>query len=220
MTTAMTTSKKPTRTPVRMNGIDTPALLATINAVGAQPELGKFQFRAKSRWLSGTHSQSTMHGFFGAGAEHKHVAPYKAAGDHPAVLCGADAGPTPTEWVLHALASCLTAGIANIAAVRGIKLNKVEATIEGDIDLRGILGLAKDVRNGYQGIKVSFEIDGDAAPDRARGDRHAVEGPIGRVRHHHQRRAGFDRRQDPGHGLIRAAVTLDVTARFVTYPEA
>ena len=166
MTTAMTTSKKPTRTPVRMNGIDTPALLATINAVGAQPELGKFQFRAKSRWLSGTHSQSTMHGFFGAGAEHKHVAPYKAAGDHPAVLCGADAGPTPTEWVLHALASCLTAGIANIAAVRGIKLNKVEATIEGDIDLRGILELAKDVRNGYQGIKVSFEIDGDAAPDR------------------------------------------------------
>jgi uncharacterized OsmC-like protein len=166
MTTALTASKKTTRTAVRMNGVDAPALLATINAVGAQPELGKFQFRAKSRWLSGTHSQSTMHGYFGAGGEHKHIAPYKAAGDHPAVLCGSDAAPTPTEWVLHALASCLTAGIANIAAVRGIKLNRVESTVEGDIDLRGILGLSKDVRNGYQGINVFFEIDGDATPDQ------------------------------------------------------
>jgi len=166
MSTAIRESKKATRTPVRMNGVDTPTLLATINAVGAQPELAKFQFRAKSRWLSGTHSQSTMHGYFGAGGEHKHIAPYKATGDHPAVLCGSDAGPTPTEWLLHALASCLTAGIANIAAVRGIKLNRVESTVEGNIDLRGILGLSKDVRNGYQGIKVSFEIDGDASPDQ------------------------------------------------------
>ena len=166
MTTTMTASKKTARTPVRMNGVDTPTLLATINAVGAQPELGKFQFRCKSRWLSGTHSQSTMHGFFGAGGEHKHVAPYKAAADHPAVLTGSDAGPTPTEWVLHALAGCLTAGIANIASARGIKLNRVESTIEGDIDLQGILGLSKEVRNGYQGIRVSFEIDGDAAPEQ------------------------------------------------------
>ena len=165
MTAAMT-AKKTMRTPVPMNGIDTPTLLATISAVGAQPELAKFQFRANSRWLSGTHSQSTMHGYFGAGSEHQHVAPYKAYGDHPAVLCGSDAGPTPVEWLLHALASCLTAGIANIAAARGIKLSKVESTIEGDIDLRGILGLSKDVRNGYQGINVSFEIDGDATPDQ------------------------------------------------------
>jgi uncharacterized OsmC-like protein len=166
MSTAIRESKKATRTPVRMNGVDTPTLLATINTVGAQPELAKFQFRAKCRWLSGTHSQSTMHGYFGAGGEHKHVAPYKATGDHPAVLCGSDAGPTPTEWLLHALASCLTAGIANIAAVRGIKLNRVESTVEGNIDLRGILGLSKDVRNGYQGINVSFEIDGDASRDQ------------------------------------------------------
>jgi uncharacterized OsmC-like protein len=159
-----TPNQKTKRTPVPMNGVDAPTLLATINAVGAQPDLGKFQFRCKNRWLSGTHSQSTMHGFFGAGGEHNHLAPYKADGDHPAVLVGSDTAPTPTEWVLHALAACLTAGIANIAAVRGIKLNSVESTIEGDIDLRGILGLSKDVRNGYQGIKVSFEIDGDAAP--------------------------------------------------------
>jgi len=162
----MTAAKKTTRTSVALNGVDTPTLLATINVVGGQPDLAKFQFRATSRWVSGTHSQSTMHGFFGAGGEHQHVAAYKASGDHPTVLCGADAGPTPVEWLLHALASCITAGIANIAAARGIKLKKVESTIEGDIDLRGILGLSKDVRNGYQGIKVTFEIDGDASPEQ------------------------------------------------------
>ena len=164
--TASKSESKPARAPVAMNGVDTPNLLATINVVGEKPELARFQFRASSRWISGTHSQSTMHGFFGAGGEHNHVAPYKASGDHPAVLCGADAGPTPVEWLLHALASCITAGIANVAAARGIKLNKVESKIEGDIDLRGILGLSKDVRNGYQGIKVTFEIDGDAPPDQ------------------------------------------------------
>ena len=166
MTAAMTASKTTKRIPVPMNGIDTPTLLATINAVGAQPELAKFQFRANSRWVSGTHSQSTMFGYFGAGGEHKHIAPYHAAGDHPAVLCGTDAAPTPVEWLLHALASCLTAGIGNIAAARGIKLSKVEMTIAGDIDLRGILGLSQDVRNGYQGIKVTVAIDGDAPPDQ------------------------------------------------------
>jgi len=166
MTAAMTASKEAKRTPVPMNGVDTPTLLATINAVGAQPELAKFQFRAKSRWLSGTHSESTMQGFFGAGGEQSHVAPYTAAGDHPTVLCGSDIGPTPVEWILHALAACLTAGVANIASARGIKLNKVESTVEGDIDLRGILGLSGEVRNGYERIRVSFEIDGDASPDR------------------------------------------------------
>ena len=165
MTSKTASPQKAARAPVAMNGVDTPTLLATINAVGGQPELAKFQFRAKSRWISGTRSESTMHGYFGAGGEHQHIAPYKADGDHPAVLCGTDAGPTPVEWVLHALASCLTAGIANIAATRGIRLRKVESTVEGNIDLRGILGLSNEVRNGYQGIKVSFEIDGDASPD-------------------------------------------------------
>jgi uncharacterized OsmC-like protein len=166
MTTAMTASKTAKRAPVAMNGVDMPTLFATINAVGAQPELARFQFRADNRWISGTHTETTMHGFFGAGGEHKHIAAYKASADHPAVLCGADKGPTPTEWLLHALAGCIMAGIANIAAARGIKLNKVEAKIEGDIDLRGLLGLSKEVRNGYQGIKVSFEIDGDASPEQ------------------------------------------------------
>jgi uncharacterized OsmC-like protein len=162
----MTTASKVKRTAIAMNGVDTPTLLATINAVGAQPELAQFQFCAHNRWISGTHSESTMHGFFGAGGEHKHIAPYQASGDHPAVLCGADTGPTPVEWLLHALATCLMAGVANIAAARGIKLNKVEANVEGKIDLRGLLGLSKEVRDGYQGIKVSFQMDGDASPEQ------------------------------------------------------
>lgn len=154
------------RTPVAMNGVNTPALLATIGAVGAQPALAAFQFRAESRWISGTRSETIMHGFSGAGGEHMHVAPYKACADHPAVLCGGDAGPTPVEWLLHALASCLISGIGNIASVRGITLNKAEVRIEGDIDLRGILGLSKDVRNGYEAIQVTIAIDGDAAPEQ------------------------------------------------------
>jgi uncharacterized OsmC-like protein len=165
MTTATTSPKQTKRVPVPLNGVDTPNLLGTIRAVGAQPELAKFQFRATNRWLSGTHNQSTMHGFSGAGGEHEHVAPYKASSDHPAVLCGADAAPTPVEWLLHALASCLTSGLANIAAARGIKLNSVKSTVEGGMDLRGILGLSNEVRNGYQGIKVSFEVDGDASAE-------------------------------------------------------
>jgi uncharacterized OsmC-like protein len=160
------TRPKEKKSPVAMHGVDTPALLATINAVGAQPELAKFRFRAQSSWISGTHSRTTMSSFFGAGTAHRHKAEYTADGDHPAVLCGKDEGPTPVEWVLHALATCLTAGIANIAAARGVKLKKVESNVEGDIDLRGILGLSKDVRNGYQGIKVSFVIDGDATPEQ------------------------------------------------------
>jgi uncharacterized OsmC-like protein len=160
--------KDPTaaRMAVPLNGVDTPMLLATIDAVGGKPELAKFQFRARNRWLSGMHSQSTMHGFSGAGVEYRHLAPYKAQGDYPAVLCGGDAGPTPVEWVLHALASCLTAGIVNIAAKRGIKLKKVESTVEGDIDLRATLGLPDEARSGFLEIRVVFDIEGNASHER------------------------------------------------------
>ena len=158
--------RKPKRAPVPLNGVNTPMLLATIDAVGKQPELARFQFRATSRWMSGTHSQSTMFGFYGAGGEHEHILPYKADGDHPAVLCGADAGPTPVEWVLHAIATCLMSGIGNIASARGIRLTKVEAKLTGDIDLRGILGLSDKVRNGYQSLRISFDIEGDAPREK------------------------------------------------------
>jgi uncharacterized OsmC-like protein len=142
--------------------VDTPALFATIGVVAGQPELAKFQFRAEGRWMGGTHTETTMHGFAGAGGEHTHRMAFTADGDHPAVLFGADNGPTPVERLLHALGSCLTAGIGNIAAARGVKLDEVTCTLEGDIDLQGILGLSDKVRNGYQEIRARFDVKGDA----------------------------------------------------------
>jgi uncharacterized OsmC-like protein len=162
MTTATATTKKPM--PAPRNGIDTPTLLTTINAVGAQPELAKFQFRAENRWQTGTHSRTRIQSFSGAGGEQAHVKEFVYDADHPQVLVGKDQAPTPVEFLLHALAACLTAGIGNIAAARGVTLTEVESRVEGDIDLRGILGLSDKVRNGYQQIRVSFTIKGDAPP--------------------------------------------------------
>src|SRR5689334_10250891 len=127
--------------PAARNGVNTPKLFATTNVIGAQPELAKFQFRTQSRWVKGTHSQSTISGFFGVGGELHHAALFQANSDHPGVLCGEDNGPTPVEYLLHALASCLVAGVATIAAARGVTLYAVEASAEGDIDMQGILGL-------------------------------------------------------------------------------
>jgi uncharacterized OsmC-like protein len=159
---SQSTARKPRPDPVPRNGVDTPALFATIGAVKSQPELARFRFRATNRWIAGTHSRTRMEAFTGAGSVHTHGTDFQYDGDHPAVLCGADQGPTPVEFILHALASCLTAGIANIAAARGVNLTSVESTVEGDIDLQGILGLSEEVRNGYQGIRVNFRIRGDA----------------------------------------------------------
>ena len=150
------------------NGVNTPALLATINAVKETPALAKFQFRASSRWLDGTYSESRVESFTGAGGEHKHQTEFRYGADHPAVLVGQDRGPTPVEFLLHALAMCITAGIGNIAAVRGVTLTSVESHIEGDIDLRGILGLSGIVRNGYERIRISVTIAGDAPPEKLR----------------------------------------------------
>ncbi|HEU4349737.1 MAG TPA: OsmC family protein [Actinoplanes sp.] len=153
-----------------LNGVDTPTLFATLDAVKANPEIAKFQFRAKNRWISGTHNRSTIRGFYGAGQEDEsRTADFAYDADHPAVLVGSGKGPTPVEFVLHALAACLTAGLVNIAAARGVKLSEVESTVEGDIDLLGILGLSDQVRNGYQGIRVSFRISGDAPEDVLKG---------------------------------------------------
>jgi len=155
--------------PIPRNGVNTPAVVETIFGVVAnQPALAKFQFRASNQWMTGTHSRTTMKGFFGASGEQAHHKDFTADGDHPAVLCGADQAPTPVEWVLHALATCLTAGIANIAAVRGVTLHRVESKVEGDIDLLGIFGLSKTVRNGYQNVRITFEIEGDAPPEKLR----------------------------------------------------
>jgi uncharacterized OsmC-like protein len=157
-----------TTQPMARNGVDVPNLFATIGAVRNQPELAKFRFRATNRWVVGTHSRTTIEQFSGAGGEHTHVQSFAYDADHPAVLVGADQAPTPVEFLLHALGACLMAGIANIASARGVTLTSVEATIEGDIDLRGILGLSNEVRNGYQQIRVTFRIDGDASPAKLR----------------------------------------------------
>jgi uncharacterized OsmC-like protein len=168
MTMDETAARTPKAPPMPHNGVDMPALLATIGVVKDRPELARFQFRASSRWMGGTHCRTTMAEFSGVGGEHTHAAAYTADADHPAVLCGEDRGPMPVEYLLHALAACLTAGIASIAAARGVTLHAVEATVTGDIDLRGILGLSDEARNGYQGIRIAFTLEGDAPPERLR----------------------------------------------------
>ena len=151
---------------VPLNGVDTPTLFATIDAVTGQPGLAAFRFTATNRWLKGTHSRSRIETFSGAGGEHRHTGAIDFDADHPAVLVGADNAPTPVEFLLHALAACITSGIGNIAAARGVKLTEVESRIEGDIDLRGILGISDQVRNGYSGIRVHFRIAGDAPAEK------------------------------------------------------
>lgn len=152
-------------TPMPRNGVNVPVLFATLDAVNGQKDLAKFQFRASNRWMSGTHSMTTISGFYGAGSEQMHKQSFVLNGDHPAVLVGDDNGPTPVEYLLHALATCLTAGIANVASARGIDLQEVESMVEGDINLLGLLGLDAGVRNGYQGIRVSFRIKGNASEE-------------------------------------------------------
>jgi uncharacterized OsmC-like protein len=143
------------------NGVDTATLFATLDAVKGDPDIAKFRFRATNAWVTGTHNRSTIHGFHGAKQEMTHREPFTFDADHPPVLVGTDNGPTPVEYVLHALAACLTAGIANIAAARGVTLTEVSSTVEGDIDLLGILGLSDEARNGYQQVRVSFTLRGD-----------------------------------------------------------
>lgn len=157
-----TTARQP------LNGVDVATLFATIDAVKAQPEAAQFQFRATNRWLSGTHSRTTIDSFFGVGQEQRHRDTHHAESDHPEVLVGTDNAASPVEHILHGLASCLTAGIGNIAAARGIELTAVESRLEGDIDLRGLLGLSDEVRNGYERIRVHFRIAGDATDEQLR----------------------------------------------------
>jgi uncharacterized OsmC-like protein len=150
------------------NGVDVATLFATIDAVKAAPEAAQFQFRTENEWITGTHSRGTIHGYFGVGEERTHEHTFQFDADHPAVLVGRDNGPTPVEYVLHALATCLTAGLANIAAARGVRLTEVRSTVAGDIDLNGILGLDPGVRNGYQKVSVRFTVKGDAPAEKLR----------------------------------------------------
>ena len=150
------------------NGVDTATLFATLDAVKEAPEAARFQFRARNEWVNGTNSRGTIADFFGVGEERSHERTWVFDADHPAVLVGRDNGPTPVEFVLHALAACLTAGLANIAAARGVTLTEVRSTVEGDIDLNGIFGLDPDARNGYEQISVRFTVKGDAPAETLR----------------------------------------------------
>lgn len=150
-------------TPTIDNGVNVGALLGAREALAAQPAAARFQWRATSEWQRGTHTRSTVESFHGLGAEQKHRQPYRYDTDHPEVFAAADNGATPVEMVLVGLAGCLSAGIAAVAQNRQIALHAVKATLEADMDLRGILGVdAAGVRNGFECIRVHYEIDADA----------------------------------------------------------
>ena len=151
------------------NGVNVEGLFGALDAVKAQPAAAKFQFRASNEWISGTNSRSRIHEFFGLGTEQTHRDIHEYDADHPEQLVGTDVGPSPVEFLLHALAACITAGVGNIASARGIDLTRVRSTVTGDIDLVGLLGLDDSVRNGYQSIDVRLVIEGDARADQLRG---------------------------------------------------
>ncbi len=144
------------------NGVKVEALIAAREALSAAPEAAKFKWRAACQWKNGTHSHSTVEGFYGLGAEQHRKTTFKFDADHPEVFASEDKGATPVEYVLVGLASCLTAGVAAIAQHRNIQLRSVTATMEGSMDIQGILGIDSDVRNGFGVIKVTFDIDADA----------------------------------------------------------
>jgi len=153
-----------TQTPVN-NGVNVEALLGARVALTDAPAAAKFTWRASCEWQNGTHSRSTVEGFYGLGDEQRHRTAYSFDADHPEIFASEDNGATPVELVLVALASCLTAGVAAVAQNREIQLRSVAATIEGGMDVRGILGMDSDIRNGFSDIKVTYKIDADASPD-------------------------------------------------------
>ena len=144
------------------NGVNVQALLDARVALTDAPEAAAFQWRARAEWVAGTHTRTTVDGFSGLGAEQSHRQPFVVDTDHPELFASEDHGMTPVEMVLAGLAGCLTAGIASVATNRGVQLRSVAATVSGDMDLQGILGIDPDVRNGFDGITVKYEIDADA----------------------------------------------------------
>ena len=150
------------------NGVNVDALLEAREALSEAPEAAQFKWRATCEWINGTHSRSNVEGFFGLGEEQKHKTNFTFEADHPEIFASEDHGATPVELVLAGLASCLTAGVASVAQMREIQLRSVTATLEGGMDIQGILGIDSDVRNGFDRIKVTYDIDADATPDEIR----------------------------------------------------
>jgi uncharacterized OsmC-like protein len=144
-----------------VNGIEVGVLAGTVRAIKEDPELGIAQFRATNKWLAGNHNRTTVTDFYGAKQDIPHAQQFSMDADEPAILAGNDFGANPVEHLLHALASCVTTSMVAHAAVRGIPIRSVESEIEGDIDLRGYLGLSNDVPRGYTALRVKFKVDAD-----------------------------------------------------------
>ena len=151
-----------TSTATADNGVNVTALLGAREALGSAPEAARFRWRATSEWQRGTHNRASVDGFYGLGAEQKHRQSFQVDTDHPEIFASEDRGATPVEMVLVGLAGCLSAGVAAVAQNRNIQLRSVKATLEAGMDLRGILGVEANVRNGFDGIEVHYEIDADA----------------------------------------------------------
>lgn len=159
----MSTTQNATET---LNGVSTTQLVETIEAIQGQPDLARFQFRARNEWQSGGHSRTTIQGFHGAGREDEsRTEPFVLEGDEPPVLLGTNRGPNAVEAVLHALASCIAVGFVYNAAARGIEVRSLDLDLEGEIDLHAFLGLSDEVRPGYEGVRMAYRVDCDATPE-------------------------------------------------------
>jgi len=151
------------------NGVDTEQLFGTLDAIKAEPSLARFQFRARNRWIDGAHNRTTIRDFYAANQEDTSRAEeFVLDAGEPAILLGTDTGPNPAEYLLHALAACLTTSLVYVAAARGVHLTEVESTLEGDMDVRGALGLSDEHRNGFEQIRVTFRVKGDAPEEKLR----------------------------------------------------
>ena len=151
------------------NGVDTGQLFGTLDLLKEQPALGRFQFRASNRWIQGAHNRTTIKDFYAAGGEDtSRSEAFEVHAGEPAILLGTDTGPNPAEHLLHALAACLTTSLVYVAAARGVTLTEVESTLEGDMDVQGALGLSDEYRNGFEQIRVSFRVAGDAPEEKLR----------------------------------------------------
>jgi uncharacterized OsmC-like protein len=151
------------------NGVDTQQMYGTLDAIKAQPELGRFEFRAGNEWIAGAHNRSTIQGFYGAGQEDSsRTQAFVVDAGEPAILLGTDTGANPAEYLLHALAACLTTSIVYVAAARKVRLTSVESTLVGEMDVRGALGVSDEVRNGFERIGITFRVTGDAPEEKLR----------------------------------------------------
>jgi uncharacterized OsmC-like protein len=149
-----------------VNGVNVKELFSTIDAIKDKPDIAKFKFRATNKWINGTHNSATVKDFYGALKEDNSRKPMVFELDEPPVLLGENRGANPVEYLLAALSGCLTTSLIAHASAKGIEIKGVESRYEGDIDLRGFLGISEDVPVGYQNIRVYFKIDADVSEEQ------------------------------------------------------